>query len=429
MKNPKSQQSIDAALREMDALLPQHIENAKAVLTNPNNDQARDNFQMSTKHMRAPLAQIMATLRPSDSNVADANSTREAALLARLREACGKGDVPGSDKLLQSIAPMNERIVNQARAAALNSLDSKTQARLNQAANELEQLHAQLRPIAEQARANPRNKQLQEKLASHTRKMEDAMDTISGIIGAPRSDSGDKARRMVSAMLTGARSGRIDSMRFANAARDLADYINGFGSGNLDQQIADLDKYTRGPDKRREVARDGDLDSLLALLNGIITGGGGQPKSWDEMIQAVANDVKRAAGSDDSDPIMLATRLVGIELAKIAQAAKAGDRQGLVNAGRAAAQAINQLMEQLRDMADRCKDPVTRDRLLRTIQALKTFSQQLKILAAVKAGAAVGEKDADTQGQLVAVTRSLGLCLTESIAIVKTIRGANLLRK
>merc|ERR1712227_923440 len=92
LQNPRSKQNIQNALAELDQLLPFHVNNAKAVLQNLNDSTAKDRVGDSTTRMRAPLAQIIATLRPTPENIADANRRREAALLAQLREAARLGD-------------------------------------------------------------------------------------------------------------------------------------------------------------------------------------------------------------------------------------------------------------------------------------------------------------------------------------------------
>ena len=432
--NPRAKKNIEDAVAELQDILPQHINNCKAVLQNPNDENLKDNVSDSTAAMRAPLAQIIATLKPTPENIADANRKREAALLARLREAAKAGDRQEVEELLPNIKTINDRLVNQARTEAEKPIPLHKKELLNNAANELETLHNQLPDIARAAAANPNNQQLQAKLAAHTQKMENAMDRIVKAL-SPEEAASDKAKRIASAMMRDSKNGRIDSQKFLNAAKTLAGYIDnlGDGSGNdsgfdLDSELAMLDKRssTVAPLKRKQ-AEEG-VDDLLSFLQNMAKNSN-NPKSFDELIQAVANDINRNASNaeDNSDPSLALTRAIAAELSKLAQAAKSGQRQQMIEAGRNAATKVNELTKKLQEYALRCKDPHTKDRLLRAIQAMGTYSTQLRILAAVKA-ADTSNSDADTEDQLVSVTRSLGGCLNEAVSTVKTMQSAKLLR-
>jgi len=156
------------------------------------------------------------------------------------------------------------------------------------------------------------------------------------------------------------------------------------------------------------------------------------PKTWDEAIQRVADSVKKVAENmeeDDNDIIARLAKQVAKELENLANSAKLGKRAEMVAAGRDADNTVKLLLAELQKIHDNCRDQRVRDRLQRAMQAMKNFSTQLKILTAVKAAAAIGEQDADTQGQVVAVTRSLGKTMTESLNCVKAIRGGRLWKK
>eukprot|EP00011_Vannellida_sp_DIVA3-517-6-12_P012509 CAMPEP_0114623878 /NCGR_PEP_ID=MMETSP0168-20121206/10479_1 /TAXON_ID=95228 ORGANISM="Vannella sp., Strain DIVA3 517/6/12" /NCGR_SAMPLE_ID=MMETSP0168 /ASSEMBLY_ACC=CAM_ASM_000044 /LENGTH=1229 /DNA_ID=CAMNT_0001835137 /DNA_START=23 /DNA_END=3709 /DNA_ORIENTATION=+ len=120
MANPRAKQNVQQALAELDRLLPLHINAGKAVLQRPGDAAAERALENSTDAMRAPLAQIIATIKPNAANVAAATAAREAALLAALRAACGRGDKPEAERLLPEIAAMNERLVKLAANEAAN---------------------------------------------------------------------------------------------------------------------------------------------------------------------------------------------------------------------------------------------------------------------------------------------------------------------
>eukprot|EP01094_Clydonella_sp_ATCC50884_P019220 TRINITY_DN3707_c0_g1_i1.p1 TRINITY_DN3707_c0_g1~~TRINITY_DN3707_c0_g1_i1.p1 ORF type:complete len:1573 (-),score=763.32 TRINITY_DN3707_c0_g1_i1:256-4872(-) len=424
MTNPQRKQAIVAAVERMDKFIPHHIQSAMKVLQAPTDNEARENFNTTHLHLRAGLASIIAALRPSLPNVVNNDRQQGKLLLAQLRDTCKRGDEENSEKVLTALGPVSSRIVKAGKEYAAKGGSPSDSKKVLDAANKLEQLQSTVAQVARAARSNPRDAAKQQALAAHTRKMEECFDTIADTVCQPSTSSKDEARRRLNALLASTRSGRIDSQRFLGAASALADHINGLGgAGDLNSNLSSLNKHLTADRALRPKAAGG-IDDLLEFLAGIGSEEAFQPKTWDEMINKVAEDVKKAAGRDDSDPIMKHTRLVGLELARIAKAAKEGDRMNMVKGGRDAARAVNALIAILKPLAARCKDPRTKDRLLRTIQAMNNYSTQLQILCAVKAGSAIGDQDADTQGQLVAVARSLGKTLTESVDTVKTMRSA-----
>jgi hypothetical protein len=132
------------------------------------------------------LAQIIATTKPTPENVADANRRREAALLAKLRNAASHdGDKVDTDKYLADIDVLNQRLVAQARTESDKATDPQVKNELNDAASELEKLHSQLGVLSRAAADQPHNAALQAKLSEHTAKMEYQMDRIVNAINAP----------------------------------------------------------------------------------------------------------------------------------------------------------------------------------------------------------------------------------------------------
>jgi len=412
-----------------------HINNGKAVLADISNEGNKDGLSDSTARMRAPLAQIIATLRPTPENIADANRKREAALLAQLREAARKGDTAETERLLPAIDGVNKRLVDQARNEANQCANPEKKRILNEAANELESLNRDLGDIARRAANNPGNAQAQAELAVHTKKMENAMDRIVQTIQNKDDSPAEKARRLANALIRGLQSGQMDPNRFLAGAKALADYINGLnlsgGDFNLDAELAALDKHSRAAGGIGRQKANVPLDGFLKdIKKPKAVQAKAPPKTFDEAIQAVADEI---GGNMDlldlgeGDPVTILIRSIAKELTNLADAAKAGNRQNMVMAGRNACARINELHALLKTYADRCKDPRTKERLLRSMQAMKNLSVQLKILTAVKA-ASGKNKDADTEEQLISVAKGLGNSLNESVNSVKVMRGANLLR-
>lgn len=262
------------------------------------------------------------------------------------------------------------------------------------------------------------------------------MDNIVETLKDKQDSNAAKARRLANALIRGLQSGNMDPQKFLTAAKALADFINGLnldGDYNLDDELAKLNKHSNAASGLGRKHIDQPLDGILRGMKKPV-----QPKvvakpppqTFDEHIQAVADDIGNhlmLSDLGDGDPVTILIRAIATELSKLADSAKEGKRQDMVMAGRNACARINELHGLLKSYADRCKDPRTKERLLRSMQAMKNYSVQLKILTAVKA-ASGKNKDADTEEQLVSVAKGLGNALNESVTSVKVMKGGNLLR-
>ena len=154
-----------------------------------------------------------------------------------------------------------------------------------------------------------------------------------------------------------------------------------------------------------------------------------EPQTFDQHIQAVANKIQQHIALIDlgeGDPVTVIVRAIASELTNIAESSRWGFKQEMVQAGRNSCDRVGDLCSLLSEYASRCRDPRIKDRLLLSIQAMKTYSIQLKILTAVKGSDSI-ESDADTEDQLIAVTKSLGNAINESVNCVKIMRGGRLL--
>lgn len=149
--------------------------------------------------------------------------------------------------------------------------------------------------------------------------------------------------------------------------------------------------------------------------------------TFEDVAAAVAYDLhqKAKAISAEGDQIAL-------ELANLSRSARAGDRQNLLMAAKAAAAHIQAFCRKLIEMAKAipCRNERERrqqDLLMKTAQGLKDYATQLKILAAVKA--ATIEDSKDTDATLASLTRNLGSLLSQGLTSMQITQATILNRK
>jgi hypothetical protein len=135
--------------------------------------------------------------------------------------------------------------------------------------------------------------------------------------------------------------------------------------------------------------------------------------SFEDVAAAVAYDLHQKAKAISSEGDQVA-----MELANLSKFARAGDRQNLLMAAKAAAAHIQAFCRKLTELAKAipCRNDRERrqqDLLLKTAQGLRDYATQLKILAAVKA--ATIEDSKDTDATLASLTRNLGGLLSQGL--------------
>jgi hypothetical protein len=155
------------------------------------------------------------------------------------------------------------------------------------------------------------------------------------------------------------------------------------------------------------------------------------------------------SGYDDSTPkgrIMNASRRIGLEMTKLAQAAQRGDKKEIIRATKYVAcrayevcscasmdsrwgtcRAISDMSVEIgkhtEEMCKTCRDPKIIDQLRSSAHAARNFGIQLKILSAVKT--ASEGIDNTTEGQLVTCGKGLASAV---IALIDTAEVGDLKR-
>jgi len=124
-------------------------------------------------------------------------------------------------------------------------------------------------------------------------------------------------------------------------------------------------------------------------------------RTFEDKIDNAANDIRDAR--DEFNMLPAELKALSGELAdlmhKLAQCARTGDRNGIIETSRKIAEVVKAIKLQTKTLGDTCRDPRLKDNILTAATAMTNFGTQLKILASVKA-ASVG-KDPAAENQLV----------------------------
>jgi len=142
--------------------------------------------------------------------------------------------------------------------------------------------------------------------------------------------------------------------------------------------------------------------------------------TFDQVLAAVAKEMHEAAQGMSEEADHLA-----IELAKLAKAARAGNKQELLITAKAAAAYINAFSKQIETLASKIPgrnfaEKKEQDNLLRYRLTLSNYATQLKILSSVKAASI--EDSRDTDATLKTLTLNLGDVIQASLRSMVTTR-------
>jgi hypothetical protein len=277
------------------------------------------------------------------------------------------------------------------------------------------------------------------------------LDALADELHPPRAPNAEvKAKIRAAAALArmGARTGsKMDLKGLIQASKDLADSLNRFGSAAHSAAAAGAKDGGAGASSLAL------LDLIKSLDAGKAPTAGSRPSASDvdeafralelpagaqkdvaSVITQVARHIDTAVARHKKEAAAIPQLASGLEsaplvsaLQRLAEAARSGNKEKLLVTGREIGSYVNQMCAELQKVVARCKDPKMADKINRSLQALKNFSIQLKIVSAVKAASREGDsKDADDQ--VISVVTSLGNSLSDCLGAVQVAAKTNLLR-
>jgi len=142
-----------------------------------------------------------------------------------------------------------------------------------------------------------------------------------------------------------------------------------------------------------------------------------EPKTFEDALERAAVDIAHAVQNSSQTttaPEVIASSGIASEMARLAKAARSGNKTEMMLASKAIAAHIAQLVNEINGIVTKLsKNPREADRLIRAATAMKNWGTQLKILTSVKAASI--EKDNDNDETLLSVTKGLGNVVSDSI--------------
>jgi hypothetical protein len=149
------------------------------------------------------------------------------------------------------------------------------------------------------------------------------------------------------------------------------------------------------------------------------------PATFEDRIDEAGRDIRD--GADEFHLLPKPLKDLATELAdliiKLADCARKGDRQGMIEVARQIDGVVKRIKTECRTLANNCRDPQLKDNILTAANAMTNFGTQLKIVAAVKA-AGVG-KDPTAENQLVACCQGISTSTRTALYNCQTAKATN----
>jgi hypothetical protein len=153
-----------------------------------------------------------------------------------------------------------------------------------------------------------------------------------------------------------------------------------------------------------------DIDETMGKIRDALA-----PKTFEDAIDDAAMDIQEAA--DEFAAVPGEMKELALELAelmrKLAEAARTGDRQGIIQHSKAISDIIKKIIAFAKPFALSCRDPKLADVILVATQAIGNFGTQLKILSSVKASSR--GPDPAAENQMVCICEGISNSMRQSL--------------
>jgi len=456
VKDQQHADQINQAIQEISQGIAKAINATKEVLASPADDSKQDKLFSELASIEANLDKALDAVHPTSQSELEAATKAARAEADKLTEALRAQDPLQVKAALASLKKEAQHALAAAKASPQATTD------LNDLLNQLSQLDVKL----------PQDKASQLRVEGDIQAVKDALSQLVGEspVGSPEVSALIQSRKVSNllAKVGGVNKG-LNPSDLLSAAQDLSGALsslvldlkltedgkaaNSAGAADLSGLLSELeiaaakavkpqkaspndltalfatlDALSKPPPKKEEAAVQNNNNNEVPKPKGKMKKAKSQKELFTEKgnfsdnITAVADHIKEQAAeasselavTSEQDPILAAARAIGNEVENIAKASKAGQRQELLMSGRKINESIVTIEKEVRILCQKVKDPKLQDRLIRSVEALRNFSTQLKILSAVKA--AGGDKDSDDQ--LVSCARGLGFMLGDLLGTI-----------
>ena len=443
-KDPARKKQLLEGIDEMEKLLPDMIKKAQEVIKNPKDKKAQRDLNEAVDNYKIPILKQRRAMDPRPKEDADKWLKDALAGLRKVRDRAAAGDKPGTTEAVKNVQPPIDKLKEMAKQVAKDTKDPKRRNDLQNALDDLDKLLKDLENKAKDAAANPNDRQKQSDLEDAIRETEKPLQKIADAIADEQKEEGNKNKKAAAtlAALRGARKKQLDPSSLLEAADSLAACLKGMLSDvrskaysggavseaagkalSLADLLAELDKAASGnssskPPQKNKEDISGLLKGLDDLADAVAPGPGA---SLEQTINYVASSlVKRTRGMND-EPTRHHTDSIAAELAKLAESVRSGKKSEFLVSARKIAALVNAYNLEITKMANSCRDPELKQRMIDNGQALKNFSVQLKILASVKA-ASSGSDGKDAESQLGVLMNNLGIMMNATVSHVQIYR-------
>lgn len=413
--DPEKKKGLREAVVELNDRVRDACQRAAAALRAPTDDRAIPELGAAVDSARVPSARAVAILSPCDDRSIDEVLRVAQAAVSTQGPAGAHAEVQRAIDVSNSIAAKNK--------------DQHKRRHIEAAVNQVKEQLETLNSPSEQAATKL---DVQESLdvlyhTLHTSAKTDVVElagTVKG--GAAQIDADLKESKK--------NGGKIDKPSFDKKAtrvvaqmEDLRDSALGVNTGaplpasKADKSV-DLDNFLDAIEKAHIPPKpvNKTVQELLDSMAGMKKE---EPKTFEEALDRAAHDIASAiqqSSQNETAPEVIASTGIAGAMAKLAKAARAGQKSEMMLAAKQIFTHLNQLIAESNATAAKLgpKNARESDRLLRAAQAMRNFGTQIKILTSVKAASI--EQDTDNDETLLSITNGLRNIVTDTIKTLDT---------
>eukprot|EP01113_Clastostelium_recurvatum_P032108 TRINITY_DN4079_c0_g1_i6.p1 TRINITY_DN4079_c0_g1~~TRINITY_DN4079_c0_g1_i6.p1 ORF type:complete len:1069 (+),score=279.59 TRINITY_DN4079_c0_g1_i6:111-3317(+) len=403
--DPKKKKQIADATQRLENLFQKEVDAVKKYIKDPSS-QNKEEAQVIGSQIKEALADIADAALDNPETRVDALIAKEKAAVAELARLAKQegGNKQNLDDIIKVAQDTRDKLAEMVRE--YGDKDPLTKDRLARSLADVDRHLADVIKTAKDA-ADGRNKD--EALAALNEavsRLDPALDKLGDDL--KEAIKGDAAKQSLAA-LKAKDLRKMNAGDLLAASRRLAGLLGnmvgkipnstgqtgpGTGAGTAGSSGGDVSSSSRsaaGGPSSRYGAGSGKSSGASAPSSSSLSSGGAGGSFGGGFVPVVGGGIasivkqiqQQNVGIEDSMGSLSLD--LASELQKLAEAVKAGAKHDLIAAGRAIGALINKYCDETRKVANACRDPVLRNRLLHNASALRTFGPQIKIMASVRA--------------------------------------------
>uniref|UniRef100_A0A7S4NUC0 Vinculin n=1 Tax=Paramoeba aestuarina TaxID=180227 RepID=A0A7S4NUC0_9EUKA len=434
--SPNRAKELGDAIEEMEALMPQVIQKTKGAIVNPDNHAAQRELDEAISTLEVPLAKSANAVAPSALRDLKAKAKEVDRQGRAVAAGTMAGDVAKAQKnsdQLNDLKPLKDAVDER-----LRQMEKNNPVLAKQLEDKMAEVEEAAKDVQRSAKDPSKVGEASDKLSHKLRELEEAAEAsdIPADVALAAAQKDDLLRALKGPLSS---ANKLDMNDLLKMAMDLSDSMGGMigkveddvrrqggGAGVLAalKMLRDLEKKASEPIKAPKLEEKAP-EPKKAKAQRPLPAAPAADADFSDRVKHMAEVIDVTSDAAQDEKLSSTAQGLSATLIRLAEAAKSGDRMGILAQTKDAVADINRLVLVFKEIAEEITDRKMKDRMVWLSSMLKDVATNLKILCSVKA--ASGGPDNDDQ--IVSVITSVKNIFTEGLDLANIAEKTNKRKK